>query len=296
MNGARFRSGFTLVELLVVVTIIALLIAMLLPAVQAAREAARGAQCANNLKQIGLALHGYHGQWNQLPYSDYYVGKNWGWQPRILPFLEQEVEFLQLDFGQMSYQGDNLKHLQRIHPEFLCPSDTMRHRLVQEEDVFKDHPVSQSDYAGCMGDYKNSTGVGQLPVFGNTDDARIPVRGMIGRFGWSPSFELVPDGLTNTIMVGECIGAVCLGQSFGFESFATTAHPINYMNASLLANPAGTTSSRWDEAVGFRSMHPNGAWFCMGDGSIHFFSDNMDGATYRALASRAGGEAVQVPQ
>jgi prepilin-type N-terminal cleavage/methylation domain-containing protein len=61
------RAGFTLIELLVAVAIIAVLIALLLPAVQAAREAARRAQCANNLKQIGLALHGYHDAFGSLP-------------------------------------------------------------------------------------------------------------------------------------------------------------------------------------------------------------------------------------
>src|SRR5207253_2831464 len=64
---ARSRFGFTLIELLVVIAIIAVLIALLLPAVQAAREAARRAQCVNNLKQIGLAMHNYHTAQNTFP-------------------------------------------------------------------------------------------------------------------------------------------------------------------------------------------------------------------------------------
>ena len=63
----RRRHGFTLIELLVVIAIIAVLIALLLPAVQAAREAARRAQCVNNLKQLGIAIHNYEGTWNALP-------------------------------------------------------------------------------------------------------------------------------------------------------------------------------------------------------------------------------------
>jgi hypothetical protein len=304
------------VELLVVITIIGILIALLLPAVQAAREAARRMQCGNKLHQIGIALHNYHDNWGRLPPTD--VGGlrshqqfqgAWNWQPRILPYIEQDSAFLQFDFNQRSYEGTNLIHIQTVHWEFLCPSDVLADKLLQEEGFCAPSypPISQSDYAACIGDYINMTGVGVQPPYGNITGTKIvEARGMMGRFGWSARFADVPDGLSNTIMVGECIGAVSFFQNYGAESFATTAHPINFMNEWLIANhdtvcdcTAGTSTVTsghcGDSSIGFRSMHPGGAQFCMGDGSTHFFYDNIDGVVYRAMASRAGGEIVQIP-
>src|SRR5450755_1554821 len=98
------RRGFTLIELLVVITIIAVLIALLLPAVQAAREAARRAQCVNNLKQIGLALHNYISAINVLPPGRVNshitgMGNCWGAYAEILPQLDQQVLFNSFNFN-----------------------------------------------------------------------------------------------------------------------------------------------------------------------------------------------------
>jgi prepilin-type N-terminal cleavage/methylation domain-containing protein len=92
----RVRPGFTLIELLVVITIIAVLIGLLLPAVQAAREAARQAQCANNLKQIALAVHGYHGAWQRLPMGE--MPGAFSPNVAILPYLDQDPLFNGVNF------------------------------------------------------------------------------------------------------------------------------------------------------------------------------------------------------
>ncbi len=296
------RSGFTLIELLVVIAIIAILIALLVPAVQKVREAAARSQCQNNMKQIGLALHGYHDIIKRLPSSEFHdnAGKpvRWNWIPKIMSFVEQDAVFSRLDFTKHSWEVGNYPLLSQRYGLFLCPADPYK-ELMREEEHFAAPTwvLSQADYAACAGDYQNATGVGASPPYGNLNYTNGVVRGVMGRWGWAAKFAEIPDGLSNTFAVGECVGAFCVTQNLASQCWGTTAHPINYKNDTFPNNlPTMTPSNpRWDESIGFRSFHPGGCNFLFVDGTVKFVDQNIDGVTYRALASRANGEAVNLP-
>src|ERR1700722_364090 len=132
---ARGRLAFTLIELLVVISIIGVLVGLLLPAVQKVREAAARAKCSNNLKQIGLALHNYEGAIGRYPAGyvdgntnpdstpDNDVGPGWGWAAYLLPFIEQNNVYLQINFSVTVGTGSNVQISQQSIPIYQCPSD-----------------------------------------------------------------------------------------------------------------------------------------------------------------------------
>jgi len=194
------RRGFTLIELLVVIAIIAVLISLLLPAVQSAREAARRAQCVNNLKQIGLAMHNYHSAMGSFPmavttaYSNVGVQTSWGTlgaQAMLLPYLEQGPLYQSINFSWNLWQGQgtlvNRTAWQSRVSSYECPSDG----LVGQENT--------NNYFGSVG-----TTVG----FRSHPHSR-------GIFAFQRTYGLqdVSDGTSNTISYSEALVSSTAGAS-----------------------------------------------------------------------------------
>lgn len=314
---SRRLAGFTIVELLVVITIIGILIALLLPAVQAAREAARRMSCANNFRQVGIGLHNYHSAHECFPPgkllwvagytpcttpggSAYYVG--WGWTSHILPYIEQQAVYDQFDFSKPSCTMDmtpnasgssNFQVCATRIPAYLCPSDPQNGELVAEtstgkngenddEDHRETNIVGVSDPLDCWCDGGDS-----LPK-----EYPVALGMMAERRGAQVSD--VKDGTTNTFMAAEYTGG-------GRGSYKGLGWPTggvidmsNGINGPYTLPGGGAYAYYGPHAAGASSFHPGGCHCLMVDGSVQFLSQNMPaGGTETvlyALTTRAGGE------
>ena len=200
----RGFGGFTLIELLVVISIIAVLIALLLPAVQSVREAARRAQCVNNLKQLGLAVHNYVSQVGSFPASlvmnSTVLDSGWldyaGWTAAILPHLEQGPLYNALNFSIFLDHSANTTVAYTQVATLLCPSESITQRPGS--------PFGTLNYASNFGGpapIRQWTGilVPAPPPSGVTDPFTTWVNGNNAYFG----FASVTDGTSNTAMFSE---------------------------------------------------------------------------------------------
>lgn len=308
------RPAFTLVELLVVIAIIAMLVTLLLPAVQAARAAARRTQCQNNLKQMGLAIHNFHAATGAQPkYHDTADPFGWGlpgptWTMSILPFMEEQALFDAFDFTVRINDPRNALAVQQIVSVFVCPSAERAGNPVFDDRADAGgnnpnpalglfYPVSmgptepdQCDFCpvGTSGEPDNYCCQGRN--YGTTKYDGQPGAssvGMFGRYNDKRRFSQVTDGLSKTFMVGETLPVQCAyGGAFAPNfSLASTSIPLNTFETC--PQPPGCHR----RGCGFKSDHTGGAFFAMGDVSIHFIPENIDYRVYNQMGTRAGEEA-----
>jgi prepilin-type N-terminal cleavage/methylation domain-containing protein len=213
---AASRRAFTLIELLVVIAVIGILIALLLPAVQKVREAANRTQCVNNMKQLGLALHTYHGSFQAFPIGDI-ADRKYNWRVALLPYLEQDNLYKSLnlsgsfdDFGS-GYAGANSVLNGLVVKTYACPSSNL-----PTNPSFGSPLGAASSAAGQVHAYIGISGATPDPAgrtAGVTCVTTIYANMVMANSGMLVANEAIRipdciDGTSNTIIVGEQSGAV----------------------------------------------------------------------------------------
>lgn len=331
LSSRHARPGFTIVELLVVIAIIGTLVGLLIPAVQSARESARRTACANNLKQIGLAVHNYADANRALPImcSNGYGGGTW--MLFIFPFLDEAathdafMKLVKAYFGgglepiyDVSMSGTTSSPLAKSYTQFLCPSDIPS--VLQAINVFGDKYLSRHNYvvnAGNAGVVNNAGPDGVTGPEGNAY-AGAPFKMSSRIFSYDKPdpvpvrFGEVTDGLSKTMMASELIKAKHLSSSsFDFRgvvwnnayTFFTAAlppnstvgdyckHPFCQGPSVVPGNPPAQIVTTFD-ARAARSRHQSGVQVVMLDGNVRFVADSVLLNVWRAAASSKGNETL----
>lgn len=283
------RRGFTLIELLVVIAIIAVLVALLLPAVQSARESARQSQCKNNLKQMGIALHNYHEVHNTFPPG--WIGVDqatraheaeghtgFGWGTMLLPELDQANLAKVIDTRESIAHASNRPHLIKPLTIYRCPSDTGPEvwSLPQAGGTNVLAELASSNYVANWGTSEVDTACAPgKPCYSD------------GAFYLNSSvrFRDLRDGASQTFHLGErrsdfdlkwnatWVGVYPQGEEPFARIIGVADHTPNH--------PSGHMQD-------FSSMHTGGVHMLIGDGSVQFISENIDGKTWKALATING--------
>ncbi|MCG2682020.1 MAG: DUF1559 domain-containing protein [Planctomycetales bacterium] len=305
--------GFTLVELLVVITIIGIMLALTLPGVMASRESARRMACLNNLTQIGMALANYEAAQESLPSGTIDAegpvrnipqGYKMSWLVQILPYLDEKVLFDQIDFSVGAYNEKNARGRAINVPTFVCPSCGIC-RITPpapgSDGQWSSSNKSRagagtwtaSNYAGCQ------NGV-ETPIDSDNDGVLF-LNSKVRR-------DDATDGAAHTIFVGEkLIGLHDLGWMSGTRAtLRNTGTPPNQTPGDSSSLPVAAKPADDDPDAtkpdaemndlfvgGFGSCHPDVCNYLFGDGRTDSITNSIDPDVLRKLGDRAGGELIE---
>ena len=281
----RPHRAFTLIELLVVIAIIAILIGLLVPAVQKVREAAARMQCANNEKQIGIAIHAWHDTYGKIIPGEVpqptgggnYTARSpsWAWGTLLLPFIEQDNLYKKFD----SYPPSGVD-LTGTKPLPAMGTAQMPELGLQVRTYVC--PVggqgTTTVWYGGVSKYAAHSYVGNRAVMG-PDTNLVP---------YNYTFNSITDGLSNTIFVGERDFVKNIGAVMYIYSSSTCSwegRPIYGINIAYPGAPPMpqttnlASNTNVIERMSFTSMHTGGVNFLFGDGSVHFISNSIQSDT-----------------
>jgi prepilin-type N-terminal cleavage/methylation domain-containing protein/prepilin-type processing-associated H-X9-DG protein len=309
MKRASVRQAFTLVELLVVIAIIGILIALLLPAVQAARESARRTQCFNNLKQIGLGLHGFHDARNFLPpggidtvakasqahqrLNIQQLSVEHSWVVFALPYMEQASlsENYQLD---KDWRDPVHKAFRETFlPVMICPSVPEQRRTVSGN-------TGGFAWTAAAGDYAVDNRIDPALLTAGLIDAQTKASpDNIMQIGICQPFSDVLDGLSNTMVIcedagrpkayrtgGKLVSGTISGA--GWADMDAFYHTHGFTpNGATQGGPCAVNCSNNNEIYGF---HPGGAACLFLDGSVKLVSQSTAMRIVGALLTKKAGE------
>lgn len=317
----RRDKAFTLIEVLVVITVLGLLTAILLPAIQSAREAARRTQCANNLKQFGLAMHSYLSSYNTLHRGGNSLN-GYSLHVGFLPDMDNAVLYnsINLSVNVLASLGEQNRtaYSSRLKV-FTCPSDG--YATADISPLF-----GWTNYAGCIGDQIRPS-----------DPKSFAIKGI---FGSTSSISLgdIGDGLSSTVAISEFLvggptfleklrsifipGDFAGGPAYPAKQFRDRCFSLKdeipnkntfkgsiwmmgqseytlYDNTFLMNTPSchnTAASTEITATVPASSLHPGGVNVLFADGHCKFLRESMDENTWRALGTRNQGEIIQATE
>jgi prepilin-type N-terminal cleavage/methylation domain-containing protein/prepilin-type processing-associated H-X9-DG protein len=267
------RAAMSLVELLVVMAIIGVLVAMLLPAVQAAREAARRAECQNHLRQIGIAIHLFHDTHRCLPIGctdkrsprTNPNGRQFAWSADILPHLEEESLWKQIDFNAPYDSAANAAIATKTISVYLCPS-TARLAIGRAGSLVSDSTGGTAYLAAAI-DFGGIYGAAQV----------CPAANGVLLYDRPVKFSEITDGTSYTLALAEDTG----------RGWTMDGEWINGENIYDVSNLINTQQHNeiWSD-------HPGGAMVMWCDGAATLLNESIDFSVLKAICTRAGGEST----